>query len=322
MFSVQQKTWQIADFGLTAEGTSKRANTTHYARGTVSYRAPELMSEKSTYTNKVDIFALGCILFELISDGKRAFVDDLAVRGYQLSPKLIEIPLTVEYQQTRNLLTRTINRMLSVDATKRPSARQLHTRFARYRRLALGAICMENKNYALAVVAYEAATRRNDNDGPAWKALGDSYRAINNLKGAWQAYNKALQLGFDAPIILSSLKEIFLATEGIHMESDLLKATGTEACLYRQHRSAIFSLQKVIDESHNNLFLPDRLGQVYCTTGELDRAMKTYQHALNRSTRARSDSLFYLPNEDSKVKGRTMKMKSKIKRILLAVFRQ
>src|SRR5947207_315012 len=78
LYSHRSKCWKITDFGFTAEGTSKRAHTTRLARGSSSYWAPELLAEIAQYTNKVDIWALGCILYELVC-GKRAFAGDWAV---------------------------------------------------------------------------------------------------------------------------------------------------------------------------------------------------------------------------------------------------
>ena len=58
--------WKLADFGLLSKGTSVGTQKTEYARGTVCYRAPEILAEhERIYNNKVDIWALGCILYEL-----------------------------------------------------------------------------------------------------------------------------------------------------------------------------------------------------------------------------------------------------------------
>jgi len=87
--------WKIADFGLSAEGTSRRERTTEYSRGTPSYRPPELIREKSTYTNKVDIWAIGCILYELVFQ-RTAFDGDMAVWEYNLSKEPLEIPVEIK----------------------------------------------------------------------------------------------------------------------------------------------------------------------------------------------------------------------------------
>lgn len=81
LYSRQMKSWKVADFGLTTEGASKLAITTRNGRGTGGYRAPELLSEFSKFTKKVDIWALGCILYELAM-GEKAFNDDYSVLSF------------------------------------------------------------------------------------------------------------------------------------------------------------------------------------------------------------------------------------------------
>ena len=78
LLSERTRSWKITDFGLTSEGTSRRAYTTRYGRGTDCYRAPELMSDHTIVSMKSDIWALGCIIFELVS-GAKAFQNDFHV---------------------------------------------------------------------------------------------------------------------------------------------------------------------------------------------------------------------------------------------------
>jgi serine/threonine protein kinase len=61
-----------------------------FSRGTSGYRAPEVLREEAIYTNKVDIWAVGCILYELAA-GNKAFHEDWAVREYAFGSD--EIPL-------------------------------------------------------------------------------------------------------------------------------------------------------------------------------------------------------------------------------------
>ena len=53
---------KIGDFGI-----SKICVTTKTDVGTIGYKAPELLKGKVEYNNKVDIWALGCILYELFT---------------------------------------------------------------------------------------------------------------------------------------------------------------------------------------------------------------------------------------------------------------
>src|SRR6266516_2085287 len=85
LYSLKNDAWKITDFGFTMEGSSRRAHTTVYSRGTSSYRAPELIREtQSKYTNKVDMWAVGCILYELVLR-RRAFASDWDVMQHAMS---------------------------------------------------------------------------------------------------------------------------------------------------------------------------------------------------------------------------------------------
>ena len=96
--------WKIADFGISAEGTARRAQTTVWARGTSSYRAAELVKDENlTYTNKVDIWAMACILYE-VAFQKKAFKGDMAVLSYALSKEPPELPSRVELESTGSSL--------------------------------------------------------------------------------------------------------------------------------------------------------------------------------------------------------------------------
>jgi len=67
--------WKVADFGITTAGTSKNLIATTQQRGTLYYLAPEILLSQPgvpSYTNKVDVWSLGAILYEL-STGKTAF---------------------------------------------------------------------------------------------------------------------------------------------------------------------------------------------------------------------------------------------------------
>src|SRR5271170_1771242 len=67
LYSAAQDTWKIADFGFSTNRSSKTTMVIQKGRGTPSYRAPELLTftNVATFNDRVDIWALGCILFEL-----------------------------------------------------------------------------------------------------------------------------------------------------------------------------------------------------------------------------------------------------------------
>jgi serine/threonine protein kinase len=117
--------WKLADFGLTSQGTSNRLVTTHFSRGKPGYRAPELLgisSTKPSYSNKSDIWSLGCLLYEFLV-GQKPFPDDFAVREYALSAKtrtkvLSLIPTALGFDKV-------ILPMLEVEPLKRPAAKEI-----------------------------------------------------------------------------------------------------------------------------------------------------------------------------------------------------
>ena len=124
----------MADFGLTVEGTSTQPRKTEFSRGTSSYRAPELVNPdgERTFTNKVDIWAIGCILYEVICR-KRAFQDDYNVSLYSVEYRYFKSELKIPIDpadplvdlNTKECLRNIIHSMLQIDPLKRPTAKDL-----------------------------------------------------------------------------------------------------------------------------------------------------------------------------------------------------
>lgn len=120
LYSKSQRTWKIADFGLMSEGTSAAAVPTTLSRGKDGYRAPEVLSN-SSYNNKVDIWAFGCILFELCV-GKKAFSSDWAALDHWKSKKSVKVDIGDAAGPIGAQLQTMISAMLDLDPAKRPSA--------------------------------------------------------------------------------------------------------------------------------------------------------------------------------------------------------
>ena len=125
--------WKLADFGLTVEGSSRTNRPTQYARGTQGYRAPELLESDNepTYTNKVDVWSMGCILYELAT-GARAFQTDYAVLLYLSSRKNKDVVLDDTFDaHSIETITKHIVDMLQIESSARPSASVLSKEFTR-----------------------------------------------------------------------------------------------------------------------------------------------------------------------------------------------
>jgi serine/threonine protein kinase len=94
-----------------------------------------LVNGKYLYTNKVDVWAIGCILYELVLHEK-AFADDLHVVHYSLpGGPTLKLPLTSQVLQDksrRSFLSNLILSMLEMDESRRPRAEELYTEFLKW----------------------------------------------------------------------------------------------------------------------------------------------------------------------------------------------
>jgi serine/threonine protein kinase len=153
LYSESHKCWKITDFGTASEATSKHMNTTRYSRGTASYRAPEVIAEDPRFNNRADIWALGCIIYEM-STGVKLFRDDYSVLRYS-ETKRLKMPvdwLTVDNAKwscsddgfSSDLLVRNVKlnfqsfsslllRMLNLVPTSRPNSQDIIVQLLPYR---------------------------------------------------------------------------------------------------------------------------------------------------------------------------------------------
>jgi serine/threonine protein kinase len=132
LYSRKHLAWKIADFGFATQGTSQTMHTSK-ARGTSSYRAPELLTEdRHRFSNKVDIWSLGCILYEL-AVGQKAFNSDIAVFYHKMTGIKLEVKLDESFNEDgKRCIMDSIARMLEIEGSARPSASALCTRFSQY----------------------------------------------------------------------------------------------------------------------------------------------------------------------------------------------
>lgn len=131
LYSQYSRRWKIADFGFSVEGSSEREKFSEDARGTASYRAPELYDEPPSFTNKVDIWALGCILFELVA-WRRAFPGPLGwpTREYHSASTSLVIPFKEELEdQVKEKILSIVQTTLDRHPANRPRAEELGTIF-------------------------------------------------------------------------------------------------------------------------------------------------------------------------------------------------
>jgi serine/threonine protein kinase len=86
------------------------------------------------YTNKVDIWAIGCILYEIIFK-KQAFSGDGPVLQYSFSYNSTGTLMTLPFENntipnaTKSFISKVILNTLDIEPTRRPGADQLHQKF-------------------------------------------------------------------------------------------------------------------------------------------------------------------------------------------------
>src|SRR5271155_1993182 len=132
LYCSRVKLWKLTDFGLSTEATSKVGRPTLYSRGTASYRAPELLRELDpVYTNKVDIWCLGCILHELMTS-KFTFRSDWETQRCYETDIVPDISVPASTEFLRHHIRQNIQDLLHRDPEHRPRASDLRQIFGVY----------------------------------------------------------------------------------------------------------------------------------------------------------------------------------------------
>ena len=135
--------WKLADFGLSKVVSSKSIGATTSIRGSSGYFAPEFLSnvgEVTSYTNKVDIWTLGCILYEFVV-GRRAFENEYFTVQYKFTGVLPEITLDQYFSdEDKELVQGAVTRMLNIEPSARPRATVLAEEFSMNRQRTMTAL--------------------------------------------------------------------------------------------------------------------------------------------------------------------------------------
>jgi len=131
LYSSLRSNWKIADFGITSAAASSKANPTMYARGTSGYRAPELLQDEATFTTRVDIWSLGCILGELAT-GWKLFENDTAVRDWYATKETFSILPSENVYKFYNHVVEIGHVALNRESSKRFNSLALSRLFSSY----------------------------------------------------------------------------------------------------------------------------------------------------------------------------------------------
>lgn len=177
LFSRDDKVWKITDFGFTTGDRSGEAIHTVHCRGTVGYRAPELLKDDSNYTKSVDIWAIGCILYEVVTQ-KMAFPVEGELRSLAISQHDSPYSSLRFDEDTGRDFSPFIEAMLEVVESRRPTAVTLHKQFSINLWQSIGDALKGENNLDLAVEAYKKGTTAVPTYGPLWERLIEAKEAI------------------------------------------------------------------------------------------------------------------------------------------------
>ena len=134
LYCDKDNNWKVADFGTTRE-VGESGTGTQAGHGTHGYRAPEIVipianHQPAHYNKSVDVFAMGCILYE-ICYRRKAFNDDFAIRHYHEVGIFPGFPTSLPGEERircvpdeRRLQT-VIRSMLALNPERRPPAQEL-----------------------------------------------------------------------------------------------------------------------------------------------------------------------------------------------------
>jgi calcium-dependent protein kinase len=122
--------WKLADFGFTSGGTSSQFEHSSLRRGTPGFRAPELLDGQ--FSNKVDIWAMGCVFHEL-AVGPSPF--NMAAEASAAALRRVRRDLKININNALDKadnehISNYILSMFDLDPSSRPSASTLRRKFA------------------------------------------------------------------------------------------------------------------------------------------------------------------------------------------------
>jgi len=115
----QEGVLKLTDFGIARDTEATALTQAGKTLGTMNYMAPEQISGKYPINRKTDLYALGCVLFELLT-GRVPFQSE--TQAELLFKHLEEIPPSVrDFNQTVPLgLTRLVDELLAKEPDDRP----------------------------------------------------------------------------------------------------------------------------------------------------------------------------------------------------------
>lgn len=107
-------------------------NKTSQRRGSDGYRAPEILMNH-IYGKEVDVWSMGCILYEMAS-GRKVFPTDVNIWGYVFQKSSIQISFDrIQSEEVaKDCIKRFVLATLCINKSERPDSSYLFTQFSNH----------------------------------------------------------------------------------------------------------------------------------------------------------------------------------------------
>ena len=129
LYSSKDRLWKLTDYGFMMEDSSAISVKTPDIMAPVYY-APELVRQRQSFDNKIDIWAFGCVLFEMTTQ-RQTFRGEGELRNFMVHPEEITV-FELDYREVNEDIVASarwveelINEMLQIDSDRRPSTDSL-----------------------------------------------------------------------------------------------------------------------------------------------------------------------------------------------------
>lgn len=276
LYCQRENQWKLTDFGISAKVTSNSFRATQFSRGTSSYRAPELLAEEASFSNKVDIWGLGCVLYEL-TVGDCAFQGDWAVREYICDKTHLSISLPQLASFLQFHVSEFVQHLLHREPKERPSAsnaRLICDWYCRLLNLSVARILVDNTSHP-SYLEWNELVFHNTDELEFLARLADLYEARGDQSMATAIRNEIMD------------NEKF----GKIWNSNPVAAPSTspdsliKACMENgAYRSAIGMCETAITQEPTNFWWWHNLSKAYIAINDFDGAIMACNRGMAKST--------------------------------------